>query len=264
VDEIVAHLTEKYKDRGWDFSPLKSPQYPADFEAIREAAQAFDDMMQKHPYIKFRDKKPLVIYKYEKENVNGFARNDSGYISKGIKTYTKDGQFIAAAQGTGTTLGRNTDHYIYETGQNGDEIRDYNLDAMNRSTYYTMVHEMGHMLDYTGRGRSQQRIRELFEETFTESPEGEKAYQKYVDKYGPDKGQVMWDKAFDEILNIWLRDKLVSDYSYTSRNREKGAYITESIAEAVLDVEIRGEKANTFSKKIYDLVIEEAKKGAQP
>ena len=34
----------------------------------------------------------------------------------------------------------------------------------------------------------------------------------------------------------------------------------ETIAEAFLDVQARGDKANEFSKKIYELVIEAAKK----
>jgi hypothetical protein len=269
VDEIVDRLTEKYKDRKWDFSPLKAPNYAPELESIREAAQAFDDMISKHPYIEFSTNQPLRAQLHNgSETTSGYAVNKGVFANKGLKTYTKATDHVSLAA-SGTTGVRNRLHNDYSKDNQKSDTRNYNLDAMNRPAYYTIVHEMGHVTDHSGRGRAQQRVKDYFIEDMKDnSPKLDKKYGEYVDKYGDDKGEQLFEQwvedNLDNLLNEWMAYKLVSNYSYNGRVRSSGPYITETIAEAFLDVEIRGDKANEYSKKIYEILIEEAKKGANP
>jgi hypothetical protein len=258
IDAVVDRLTEKYKDRNWDFSALRNPNYDGiDIESVREAAQAFDDVVTQFPFISFNTNTPLRAIldpskgPGEKQDSNGFAWNEHAFVTMtngyAIKDYEKDTDYISINQPIAITDGRNQNHYYYAEGMRKSETRDFNLDAMNRPVYYTIIHEMGHVMDHQGRGVAQERVLNYLAIVFEDSED-----------YKPNLG-LIGDTRYNRAFNKWLKDKLVSNYSYTDSNRDKPIYVTEAIAEAFLDVQARGNMANEYSQKIYKLVIEAAK-----
>lgn len=270
VAEIVDHLTEKYKDRNWDFSEFRIPNFTGDamdLEAHREAAQAFDDMVTKYPQIEFQPSTPGGVVKplraiYEagtrrnqqSQGSNAYMQPAGVYqhaTSTTAGKWTYGAGYVSVNQPIATTRGRNSNYYYYAEGHRGSETRDYNLDAMNRPTYYTIIHEMGHVLDYNSNTSSHKRVEDMIWGRFQQSDK----YQALT-ALSPAKQKQMVTKYF----NDWLSDKLVSNYSYRKSDRSKGAFVVEAIAEAVLDVETRGDKANEFSKAIHAIVIDEFNK----
>lgn len=264
IQQIVDHMNSKYASRNWDFSSLSAPDFGAnkmDIETAREAAQAFDDIVTKFPQIEFSDPKPLQA---QGNRAYAFARalgatattTDDGYVTK---TYTGS-QFVAVSLPSATTEARNELFILHRDGKRDSETRDYNLDAMNRPTYYTMVHEMTHVLDMNGGGNAHPRVLEYINNAWEESPEADRLYNRLIDQLGESAGLREFNRAKPALVKAWLKNRLVSAYSYSGSNRDQGMYIVEAIAEAGLDVHIRGDKANEFSKAIYQIVVEEFNK----
>lgn len=262
-EQIIDHLTEKYKDRNYDFSDFKNPNYvdtEMDLEATREAAQAFDDMLTKYPFITFTSNKPLrAVYaanrpkNSQSQTSNAFASADSAPVVNG-ELKRQGASFISLNAPMATTGGRNLALTSYGKGRRDSETRDYNLDAMNRPTYYTMVHEMGHVMDFNGNSNSHARIQAALDDAYRES----EAYAT-LSAAGPSNPEYI-ESNLRTLRDAWLSTRLVSAYSFAASDRTKSPYIVESIAEAFLDVETRGDDANALSKLIHQIVVEEAKK----
>jgi hypothetical protein len=258
TSQIVDHMNQKYADRGWDFSDLKNTNYEPGtlmhVESAREAAQAFDDIVTKYPFIEFSSISPLRA-SYEPETELNSQQRSNAFVQPGYGYHGAEYTSINAPMAT--LAGRAGAHSTYRKGRRDSETRDYNLDAMNRPAYYTMVHEMGHVVDFNGNATSHPRIKQLFEDTFEETPQFGKLYDKFLDDQ---MSNTVFQNRRTEMYKEWLSTQLVSAYSFVGSDRSRGEYMVETIAEAFLDVETRGTNAKPMSILIHQIVIEEAKK----
>jgi hypothetical protein len=279
IAQIVDHLTAKYQNRDWDFSEFQTSNFtgdPVDLEAAREAAQAFDDMMTKYPFLTFESDPPGGTVKplrakyapgapssqtQSKQTSNAFAM-PNGEKNPATGSYIRDplrptralsvgAEYVSMNQPIATKKGRNANFEYLRAGKRDSETRDYNLDAMNRPTYYTMIHEMGHVMDFNGRSNSHAIINQYFQDQFDASDKA-----KELLPLTPSQRTARRPGLYKE----WLSKELVSAYSYKNSDRSKGQYTPETIAEAFLDVEARGANANRHSIAIHAIVVEEAKK----
>lgn len=262
---IVDRLTAKYASRNWDFSDLLNSNYQNDtlsVEAAREAAQAFDDMITKYPFLTFESDPPGGVVKplraiYDDTRPANLAGQTSNAFAMpnavwnwGKWNYT-GAEYVSVNEPIATRGGRNSAWLAYRNGRRDSETRDYNLDAMNRPTYYTMIHEMGHVMDFNGKGNSHARIEQYLQDVFDDSDVADELAQLSASQQFTQR---------DRYFRRWLSTQLVSAYSYKSSDRSLGSYTVETIAEAFLDVEARGANANYLSKEIHRIVVEEAMK----
>ncbi|ALA07814.1 hypothetical protein SEA_PIONEER_2 [Mycobacterium phage Pioneer] len=236
---------DKFLDAEFEHGLPAEGLAPTEFslESARQFAQAVDDMLTKYPFLKLEEiKGEYLPEKGKRERSNAHAMPASHYVpGEGWKI---DGaKYVAINTPMATDLARKLNGDYYMAGKRDSRTRDFNQDAADRPVYYTMIHELGHVMDFTGKGNGRQRIIDAIDAEFTK-----------------DTGTLPSDLQFRTKLNAWLKNRLVSAYSFNGSDRLKGMYVVEAMAEAFLDVEIRGNKADALSKLIHKIMIEEAKK----
>lgn len=262
-EEIAAYMANKY---GWDMSDFLNPEMERpnpsfipvtpDFESMREFAQAVDDMMTKHPFLRFDTNNPMRVGRLpDAKPSQGWTANAFASMSYVWNPSTGKYQWTGAKSITLSAIGvpeyRERASIIYSRGQRDSRTRDHNPNVIDRPAYYTMIHEMGHIMDFNGKGNSHKRVEDAIDDLYRQSPDFESFKQRF-----PNSWQQNWQIDRDK----WLEQRLVSAYSYKKNDRTQGINTVEAIAEAFLDVEARGEYADPMSKLIYDIVLEEAKK----
>ncbi|KRD08587.1 hypothetical protein ASE48_08465 [Mycobacterium sp. Root265] len=218
-------------------------------ESTRQFAQAVDDILTKYPFVKLKALRG-EYYPVRGEETSSYA-HASGVFSihgDGIGHYVAINAPLASDADRARAASASKRSYY------DNKYAQYNDDYAARPVYYTMIHEMGHVMDINGKGGSQRKIEAALESKFRTSPEYADMIDDLWSGNNPTPGQ------FRQQYNKWMSTKLVSAYSYENSDRDKGPYIVEAIAEAFADVEMRGDKAEAMSKLIHQLVLAEAKK----
>lgn len=261
VQEIGMHLQNKY---GIDVDEFINSKFDGriegttpkelSVESARQFALAVDYVKQKYPFVELeRIRADYAKREGFEAKANASAKPKSvkdPEAPRGVRVVGHDSVTI------GYNLATDEDRVAagagYVTGQRNRARTSEH--AFENVVYYSIIHEMGHALDNTGQRKSWERIEQELYWAFEESPEFA-AFDP--SKYpNPDTAE----KKEREVFNRWLADKLVSNYSYQGGKRGNEINMVEAIADAFLDVEIRGMNSEELSRLIHRILIEEAKK----
>lgn len=235
-----------------------------DVKVAREYAQGVDDMLVKYPYLKL-DSVESDWHPSGDPNVPAFA------------TPKLDGNKVVGAQRV--TIGPGFADPKGKVGQAWQDREDwmnsdsydagYKAAAAGRPIYKTAVHEMGHNMDYTGGQKARQTAGLALRDHIIQTPGAVKIRDKIL--AGESKtGLGAFEKLYGGRFEItpeyeryerkWLRENLVSAYSFRGSDRKKAIInMPEALAEAFTDVELRGDNATEASKIMYAELIKAAK-----
>lgn len=201
--------------------------YKTDIRAVREFAEAVDDMLTKYPQIALTQVDITKSSKKRLQRAYAWATprdTGKGYMETSISlnaTKAKDWDAYRASKEYGWSIG-----WTFP----GDP---------DRPVYSTMIHELGHALDFAGGEAAHRQTTPVLQALYaTISPNGAKASMaEYKD---------------------WLRQQM-STYSFKGGDKATGVPEPwEVLAEAFADVENNGAKASDTSKALHKLLIDSA------
>lgn len=219
-----------------------------DLRNTREFAQAVDDMMTKYPFLQLDEMRaefyptgfPLQSSAHAGGHWNGKRFEGASHISiNGLS----DG--VGDTNGTAWKMRR--DQLLSEKYDSG-----YKAAAVERPVYATMIHEMGHVVDFNSDTLARGKALGALDDHFRTLPEGKALIEKF-------DNTAHLQPEYQAAKGAWLKENLVSEYSFNDSDRDKGINPIEALAEAFADVELRGEEATITSKIMHKAMIEAAR-----
>lgn len=254
--------------RGTD--PLRAakaakPHY-IDARTAREMAQAVDDVLEKYPFLEL-DELAADFYP---------VGNPLGSMAHAKVKLDQNGKWVGAqrvtinqfADAEGDKPGTSYERYVqWALSDANDE--GYKAETAKRPVYAVIVHEMGHVVDFNSGGSARQKAALALREYILQTPEAQKLRQKILDEkpgaferlYG---NRLEITPEYEKLEKRWLKKNLVSAYSFTDSDRNKSINLTEALAEAFADVELRGDKATQASKIIHKAMLDAAREYRTP
>lgn len=190
-----------------------------DIRAVREFAEAIDDMLTKYPEVEvievsIRRPPPPPNFDDAFAWATGY-RTGKGYMSTAISL---NGNMA-------------TDWQAYlETMQGCWDARWIFRGVPGKPVYSTMIHEFGHAMDYAAN----------------------EAAHENTDRVLYDAWQRM---APDANYRDWLRQQM-SQYSFIDGDNDQDVEPWEVLAEAFADVELNGMNASDSSKALHRLMVD--------
>lgn len=268
---MVKHVTQKH---GVDASGLLNPEFetglpgkslptkPLDIENARQTLLAVDDVMTKYPFLDLR-RVTARYYPSSGEELSAYAfANGVHYYdpNTGDLVWTGEGDYVSISYPMASHEDLRRISSASMKGYLDNRYRNKNKVYADRPAYWTMIHEMGHIMDFNGKTEARRKIDKALKDRWFADPDTKAAFQA-----AKDAGSPLTDTQKQQNYFAWIKDRLVSGYSYHSSDRDRGPYIVEAIAEAFADVEMRGANAEELSKLIHQIVVDEAKrvKGVQ-
>ncbi|QFG12504.1 hypothetical protein PBI_TOAKA_2 [Mycobacterium phage Toaka] len=272
VDQIASYLENKW---GIDVTTFRNPDFSQpnfngwgltpktlSVESARQFAQAVDDMLTKYPFLKLLELKGGYFGNTKKGAESSYAHAQGEHYwdpTAGRFRWRGVGAYITINAPMASDGDRKRMAMISKNGYSDNRYENGNKEYQARPVYWTMIHELGHIMDFNGgtgttgptnQTRSRELVEDALDQKFRESAE----YAALFPGSSPSPGQ------FRQAFNKWISTRLVSAYSYKESDRDKGMFTTEAIAEAFADVELRGDKAEELSKLIHKIIIEEARR----
>lgn len=227
----------------------------------REFGQAVDDMLEKYPFLTLDEIKADF---YPTGNPLSSVAHASSRPTRDGARYVAVNQF---ADVEGQTPGTARNRYAQSIAQDSYDNR-YKAVAQDRPVYAVMIHEMGHVVDFNSGGKAQERAALALREYIKSLPEAQSIKELpkikiFAERYTSVNEVFTYSTEYQDFERQWLRDNLVSSYSFKDSDRNAGVYLTEALAEAFADVELRGDKAETASKIIHKAMIDAARENKQ-
>lgn len=235
-----------------------------DARTAREFSQAIDDVMTELPFIELDEFKadfypsgnPLSSMAHAGQRVGPERGNGAQRLVIN--------QF---ADAEGDVPGTAYDRYRKAISAESYDSR-YKGAAASRPAYAVGVHEMGHVIHFNGGDADAVSTKAFIalREHIMQTPEAQALREKIIsEKAGAFQrlagGRLELMPEYEDFERQWFRDNLVSAYSFKDGTRSTGIPDRyESLAEAYTDVRLRGDKAETASKIIYDVMVGAARR----
>ena len=220
AEEVGDLLKSKYRDL--EILGFNDDHKP-DIRAVREFAEAIDDMLTKYPQVtvtKVSISKPPPGFRHAYAWATG-RPTGKGYMSTAI------------------SLNANmaTDWQAYlESMQGCWDDRWLFRGVPNKPVYSVMIHEFGHAMDYAGNEAAHQKTAQVLLQ--------------------------IWQRAApDADYRAWSHQQM-STYSFSLEyGKEDTVDPWEVLAEAFADVEMNGENASETSKALHKLMLDSLNTG---
>jgi hypothetical protein len=201
-----------------------------DIRAVREFAEAIDDMLTKYPQLGIEQVRLQRPTRKALENAYAWASP-----LPVAKTGPNNKLMTAAAITLNATKAAN--YAAYTASHESNQRNGWLAPGIpGKPVYSTIIHELGHAMDYAGDRESRAQVNTTLTAEFNNATtRGNQSYQG------------------------WLQSQM-SRYSFTDGNPAKAPHHAESLAEAFADVEMNGPNAADTSKALHKLLITKADK----
>lgn len=200
-----------------------------DIRAVREFAQAVDDMLTKYPQLGIEQVRLQRPTRKALQNAYAWAS------PLPVSTTGPNNKLMTAASIT-LNATKAANYSAYTTSHEGNQRNGWLAPGIpGQAVYSTIIHELGHALDYAGDREARSEVDATLTAEYRSAARGTQSYQS------------------------WLQSQM-SRYSFTDGNPAKAPHRAESLAEAFADVEMNGPKATDTSKALHRLLITKADK----
>lgn len=224
-------------------------------DTAKEFCQAVDDMLEKYPFLTLDEIKADF---YPAGNPLGASAYASRKLDGGKTIGAKSVTVTGFADAQGETVGAAYRRYQKWLETDAADER-YKSESIKRPVYAVIIHEMGHVMDYASGGLASTRVGQALRDYISNLPEAQAI------KDLPAVKRIVGDEftfstQYQDFEKQWLRDNLVSAYSFKASDRASGALnLVEAMAEAFADVELRGDGAEIASQIIHRAMVDAAR-----